>query len=59
MQLNEFLSFAVDQLTKSHAYNDDNQNWSKFVIYYMYMYLQNTVPLAYIKEMARDTVPYL
>ena len=44
MQLDEFLSFEVDHLIKSHANNDNNQNQGKFVIFYMY--LQNTVPLA-------------
>ena len=55
MQLDEFLSFKVDQ--QSHANNDNNQNWSEFVIFYMYV--QNTVPPANIIKMTRGMVPYL
>ena len=57
MQPDEFLSYEVNQLIQSHANNDNNQNWSKSVIFYMY--LQNTVSLAYIIRMTRDAIPYL
>ena len=67
---NDFLVYDIDQSIPSHSYDDNNQNWGKFVIHNflhepkktLYLSLAyrvslTTVPLAYIIKMTRDMGP--